>query len=71
MKTVLLAGVLLAAILLTGCAPMLGAHVHHFEHQGVEYTKCTIVSERGHVEMAEDSWKICRDAITAAPPARR
>lgn len=58
-----LASLLLASLLLTGCAPLLGAHVHRFQYQGVDYVKCTVIAEAGKSQLAEPAIDICRDAV--------
>jgi hypothetical protein len=55
----------------TGCTPFLGAHTKHFSHAGVDYTKCIIVVDRSHPELAQHALDVCKDAISQGPmPAR-
>ena len=60
-------------MLSTGCAPVLGAHVHRFEHAGTEYVKCTVTAEASNSHVVTPALEICREAFGQGPqpqPAR-
>jgi hypothetical protein len=64
MKLLILILFLLVA---TGCAPVLGAHVHRITHKGVTYIKCTAVTEEDRPDLAHAALDICRAAIEHRP----
>jgi hypothetical protein len=55
----------------TGCAPVLGAHVHRITHRGVTYIKCTVITEEDRPELAHASLAVCADAIEHPAPMRK
>jgi hypothetical protein len=62
-------GSLLLALLTTGCAPRLGAHVHRYSYRGQTYYGCHVVADERDSQLAHSALAICQEAIDGHVPA--
>ena len=68
MRLVLLSGILLAALSLTGCGVTLGANVRKFNLRGQTFVKCTVIVQKGDHKLAEEALEVCKDAFGMEHP---
>lgn len=60
---------LVLALLTSGCAPRLGAHVHRFSYKGITYYHCTVIADERDAQLAHSALDICKDAVEGQVPA--
>jgi hypothetical protein len=57
-------------VVVTGCAPVIGTHVHQFSHKDMQYIHCTIVAPEGRPDLGSKMLDVCR-AVMIEPEGTR